>query len=757
MRISATWVFFVLVFSWNLLASRSLAEPVQPVNFSVDKVPKAPTWLLEGQPAPTGQGLLTDMRAAFEHKKYLSCVSLGDKAAVQNKNLAPWILRMQLICANEALQVQSSDYQDSLPLIEKVKKNSQWLAVGAQRASLKKEFLRNLTLKLAREGKDNRLKAWRTFQDITEFESELSADDRAEAYRIGGELAFVEQRLEVAKSLFEQSLRFKANKTVSERLSALRATLGEPPPPEKSPWPSNSEVEFSAEELALFSRMSTALRAGDLLASVDDGLQLLRDYPSGKKAENVMEKITENLFSLLGKDDERLTSIREKYLRMLQKAHPSRQLEWARKCLAKGYYSEALLLAENAYLELEKSPQAGSALEVAAKSAWHSGNDKLSKKYFTLLSQKSAGTTLSGETLFALGLWEFRNQNYTQAAFHLERLLMTSQGETHELSARYWLWRALQKAGKPSASEQAQVLMTKFPFSYYGLRTRAEVEGQLTWTFKPQKLQTKLYFTTSQLRRLKQAEDLIKNGWWEEAQLELRELPQPTRAESKAIWAFYHAAALDFPKATQLINDAWDQMPTLRDLPFVQVAFPKQLEKTIAENSKNKMASPLLVRSLIKQESAFFPQAVSSSGAIGLMQLLPATAQEVATNLNDKKTKVPEDVFKPDVNVRLGTTYIQQMLQKFDGHVPLALAAYNAGPTRLQKWMKNNERWKNLSQNQSSKPEDEIWFEEMPWTETRGYVKSILRNAMIYQLIDKGRVELAEPLWKTLIEKSSTP
>ena len=84
------------------------------------------------------------------------------------------------------------------------------------------------------------------------------------------------------------------------------------------------------------------------------------------------------------------------------------------------------------------------------------------------------------------------------------------------------------------------------------------------------------------------------------------------------------------------------------------------------------------------------------------------------------------------------------MLKKFSGNIPWALAAYNAGPERMDRW----NRARKLPLTASSEPFQEIWIDELPWSETNIYVKSILRNLLVYRLLDKGRVQLTEPLWK---------
>lgn len=140
-----------------------------------------------------------------------------------------------------------------------------------------------------------------------------------------------------------------------------------------------------------------------------------------------------------------------------------------------------------------------------------------------------------------------------------------------------------------------------------------------------------------------------------------------------------------------------------------------------AENSPEKA----LVLALIRQESGFMQDAQSSVGARGLMQLMPATAKQVAHNIKVKYT--PAKLDEPDYNVRLGSAYLGELLQTFEGSYILALAAYNAGPSRSRRWIRDygDPRDPNV---------DVIdWIESIPFTETRNYVQRVMESVSIYR------------------------
>ncbi len=148
--------------------------------------------------------------------------------------------------------------------------------------------------------------------------------------------------------------------------------------------------------------------------------------------------------------------------------------------------------------------------------------------------------------------------------------------------------------------------------------------------------------------------------------------------------------------------------------------FPKPFWGDLKKYSSSNALDPYLVASLIRQESAFNPNAVSRANAVGLMQLLPKVGKSVAKQEKLKKFN-PQELFTPAVNMQLGTRYFRIMVDKFDSF-EYALAAYNAGSDRVQDWM---------GQGKYRDPQE--FVESIPFTETREYVQNIMRNANVYR------------------------
>ena len=119
-------------------------------------------------------------------------------------------------------------------------------------------------------------------------------------------------------------------------------------------------------------------------------------------------------------------------------------------------------------------------------------------------------------------------------------------------------------------------------------------------------------------------------------------------------------------------------------------------------------------------------RAISSAGARGLVQLLPATAKRMARTLRVKysRARLTQD---PDYNLRLGSVYLAGLLNRYNGAYALALAGYNAGPSRVKRWLRVN------GDPRTGEVDPIDWIEMIPFHETRNYVQRVLENTQIYR------------------------
>ena len=149
--------------------------------------------------------------------------------------------------------------------------------------------------------------------------------------------------------------------------------------------------------------------------------------------------------------------------------------------------------------------------------------------------------------------------------------------------------------------------------------------------------------------------------------------------------------------------------------------YPLAFWDLIQQKAQDRGLDPYLVLALIRQESLFDTRARSPAAAIGLMQLIPPTAARVAKQLG-LAAPSQETLFEPEVNLTLGTQYLKDLLQRYSNNWYKAIAAYNAGEAAVDRW-----------EREIVTDDIEEFVERIPYVETRGYVKLVLRNHQIYK------------------------
>lgn len=153
--------------------------------------------------------------------------------------------------------------------------------------------------------------------------------------------------------------------------------------------------------------------------------------------------------------------------------------------------------------------------------------------------------------------------------------------------------------------------------------------------------------------------------------------------------------------------------------------YPQEYREYVYIYSEKNGIDPLLTFAIMKAESNFKTNAYSSSGAIGLMQLMPSTAEEVAEEIEEELI-VKEALYNPEKNIMIGTCYFANLMEKYDDNMLLSLAAYNAGIGKVDEWIKKGVI-----------KEDGSDIENIPYKETNHYVRKIVRDYKIYKNLYK--------------------
>ena len=279
---------------------------------------------------------------------------------------------------------------------------------------------------------------------------------------------------------------------------------------------------------------------------------------------------------------------------------------------------------------------------------------------------------------------------------------------------QYWQARALAATDQQVMANQLFARVAK-ERSIYGFLAADRVGTVIDWRDKP------LVIDSHDLALL-QARDEFQ------AFAELKALQRVTEAKRQWRYVISHLPVHELTLAAKLAQ-YW-QAPALAISTIAKVGawddldlrYPLHHLDAVERQAQQQHIEPAVILGLIRQESAFDATAESSVGAKGLMQLMPATAQEVAAQehlpWSDQSL-----LFEPSLNIQLGTAYFGKLLKRFEGRYLPAIASYNAGPNRVKQW---------LALEKNAVPGD-IWMETLPYKETRSYVAAVVSNSLIYQ------------------------
>ena len=316
-------------------------------------------------------------------------------------------------------------------------------------------------------------------------------------------------------------------------------------------------------------------------------------------------------------------------------------------------------------------------------------------------------------------------------------VLMTLEGLPQKAQAeqrwRYWQARALLSLGQRDAGN-AILKDLSGDRSYYGFLAAQRLGGT------PSLLHEKLDADPALISQLQQHPALQRA-------YELHRLGRSLPARREWNLAMRQRSA-DELRAAARLAEQWNwpsqaivTLTKLRQWNDLELRFPLAHRQAITTLAETTGLDKAWVYAILRQESAFMEDAKSRVGARGLMQLMPKTAESVAKDLQLPKHH-PDDLFQPELNIRLGTGYLNKVFQRLNQNPVLATAAYNAGPTRVESWLPKQ-----------SQPAD-IWIETVPFRETREYLKRVLAYTIIYNYRlgeDPGR---SPGLWLQPIESS---
>jgi soluble lytic murein transglycosylase len=243
--------------------------------------------------------------------------------------------------------------------------------------------------------------------------------------------------------------------------------------------------------------------------------------------------------------------------------------------------------------------------------------------------------------------------------------------------------------------------------------------------------------TVEQQPAIERAHELFLCGMQREASAEWRfgyeTLSEGERVQSvllAASWG-WHTQAVATASAQRIFND------------YV-LLYPQPYFAEVKTAARLSQLTPELIYAVLRQESLYRSDAVSSAGARGLMQLMPDTARRTARYWG-LPAPATVDLFEPAVNIPLGAASLRMLLDQFDDQIAVALAGYNAGARAAMRWL-------------PSEPMDaDVWIENIPYEETRDYVQRVLWHSLLEKWLHGAGHELKADAWLALINPVRTP
>ncbi|CAI4033440.1 Soluble lytic murein transglycosylase precursor [Nitrospira tepida] len=341
------------------------------------------------------------------------------------------------------------------------------------------------------------------------------------------------------------------------------------------------------------------------------------------------------------------------------------------------------------------------------------------------------------------GLWKmawarYQAGQWKEAIAALQRLVDAKESEALVPQALYWMARASDRLKNHDGASLRAQLCARYPVTYYCQLVRQAGQAQADGLNRmdadavlpgPEQLPPDKREEVTRDRAYRRAVELRLLGMGPDAARELAILTRRYGKDAAVVLALsrllseagahgqaLRLARLHFREDLELRGNV--PLPALWRVGYPTAFVPAQAAQGV---------DPDLVSAIIREESQYDGRAVSRVGALGLMQVMPATANTVAKKLGLAEVK-RDDLFDEETNVRIGARYVAQLLEQFSGNVIYTVAAYNAGPQAVNGWIAKHGR-----------REPDEFVELIPYQETRLYVKRVLRSYREYQRLRQGQ------------------
>lgn len=352
--------------------------------------------------------------------------------------------------------------------------------------------------------------------------------------------------------------------------------------------------------------------------------------------------------------------------------------------------------------------------------------DEEARVHFKVLAEDPGKGGMTQAALWRLGWSDYRFGRFDAAAKRFDALADATGHPIDRLKPRYWHARALETSGHEAQAETLFAeIAEEYPLAYYGWRAR-ERTGRMDVARPRHEINRgRSALPAGDLERIRilMEAGLVEDGASETARLIRKAKGLDDRVELARLLT----SAGDFNRAQRVVVDAYNSPLARGPIQGLEelwwYAWPSAFSGLVdAATAKDESVDPELVYSIMREESGYRPKVVSPVGARGLLQIMRETGEQLAGRTGRGRFD-PDDLFDPRTNIELGSHYLYELSQLFPTKLSASIASYNAGPHVVTDWVDGNQR-----------PDDE-WVESIPYSQTRSYVKRVMRSIQAYELL----------------------
>ncbi|HKG90817.1 MAG TPA: transglycosylase SLT domain-containing protein [Gemmatimonadaceae bacterium] len=401
---------------------------------------------------------------------------------------------------------------------------------------------------------------------------------------------------------------------------------------------------------------------------------------------------------------------------------PSAQYQRARALLGAGDGAGARRALQDVVRRFPKDSNAAAARMLLADLATDDGRDADARAAYLAVAKDFPESRHAARARFRAAVIAFAARNQRAAARELDSLAQRYPRSDVLNGAQYWAgraWADLRDTAK--ARERWRAVAAREPLSYYAAAAARRL-GEESWA--PPAPTADSEPASPWAREIVARADLLERlGMDTEAGFEYDALAADSAQRTPDDLLAAGRALLARGQPSRAIAIGWRLVGRgVRDARAYRLAYPVVVREVIAAEAARRSLDPALVAGVIRQESSFNPRATSPAGARGLMQVMPDVGRQLARGRSFPEWD-PVLLYQPDVNVQLGVDHLATFVRQY-GELARVLAAYNAGPGRVRRWVEK-----------AGADDPELFTERIPFDETRDYVRIVQRNRDLYRAL----------------------